>query len=127
MSLSLIEKTDEVLRAWENLAPEATFSGLTVQEFRETSQPLLEIRERIALLDQQRQGAKAARDIAEKEMVINLQLIVDSIKGAKEYGKDSELYAAIGYVTRSARQSGWIRKKAQPETALVKRDTRWFF
>jgi|GEM_PF-6982236 len=30
------------------------------------------------------------------------------------------LYAAIGYVTRSARQSGWIRKKAQPETALVK-------
>ena len=49
-----------------------------------------------------------------------LQLIVDSIKGAKEYGKDSELYAAIGYVTRSARQSGWIRKKAQPETALVK-------
>ena len=116
MSLSLIEKTDEVLRAWESLAPDAIFSGMTVQEFRETSQPLLEIRQRIALLDQQRQGAKAARDIAEKEMMINLQLIVDSIKGTK----DSELYAAIGYVTRSARQSGLTRKKAQPETALVK-------
>ena len=120
MSLSLIEKTDEVLRAWESLAPEAIFSGMTVQEFRETSQPLLEIRQRIALLDQQRQGAKAARDIAEKEMMINLQLIVESIKGTKDYGKDSELYAAIGYVTRSARQSGLTRKKAQPETALVK-------
>jgi hypothetical protein len=34
MSLSLIEKTDEVLRAWESLAPEAKFSGMTVQEFR---------------------------------------------------------------------------------------------
>ncbi len=120
MSLPLIEKTNEVLRAWETLAPEATFSGMTVQEFREAFQPLLNIRQRIAQLDQQRQGAVAARDLAEREMMINLQLIVDSIKGSKAYGKDSELYAAIGYVTRSARQSGLTRKKAQPETALAK-------
>jgi hypothetical protein len=119
MSLSLIEKTNEVLRAWETLAPQATFAGMTAQEFRETLQPLVAIRQRIALLDQQRQGSMAARDMAEKEMAITLQLIVDSIKGTPAYGKDSELYAAIGYVTRSARQSGLTRKKAQSETALA--------
>jgi hypothetical protein len=119
MSLSLIEKTNEVLRAWETLAPQATFAGKTAQEFREALEPLQAVRQRISLLDQQRQGAMAARDMAEKEMTITLQLIVDSIKGTPAYGKDSELYAAIGYVTRSARQSGLTRKKAQPETALA--------
>jgi hypothetical protein len=119
MSISLIEKTNEVLRAWETYAPQAAFADLSPQGFRDAVQPLIAIRQRIALLDQQRQGAMAARDIAEKELTILLQLVVDSIKGTPAYGKDSELYAAIGYVTRSARQSGLTRKKAQSETALA--------
>ena len=119
MAIPLTEKTDEVLTAWENLAPDACFAGMTVQEFREAVEPLLQVRQRIALLDQKRQGAMATRDTAEKEIAITLQLVVDSIKGSPAYGKDSELYAAIGYVTRSARQSGLTRKKAQSGTVLA--------
>ena len=113
----LLDKSDEVLRAWETLATQATFAGLTSQAFRESTQTLIVVRQRIALLDQQRQGAMTARNVAEKELAITLQMIVDSIKGDPAYGKDSELYAAIGYVTRSARQSGLTRKSAQPASA----------
>jgi hypothetical protein len=119
MANPLIEKANEVLTAWESIAPEATLAGMTVQGFREALQPLVDVRQRIALLDQKRQGAKASRDTAEKELAIVLQMIVDSIKGNPEYGKDSELYASIGYVTRTARQSGLTRKKAQSETVLA--------
>lgn len=102
-----------------NARAPSTFAGLTAQAFREATKPLLVVRQRIALLDQQRQGAMATRDMAEKEVTITLQLIVDSIKGDPAYGRDSELYAAIGYVTRSARQSGLKRKSTQPATALA--------
>ena len=46
------------------------------------------------------------------------QQVVNSVKGDPDYGDDSDLYDAMGYTRKSARQSGLMRKKIiTPEVA----------
>ena len=45
------------------------------------------------------------------------QQVVDSVKGDPAYGEDSDLYAAMGYVRKSARKSGLTRKKSNSDGA----------
>jgi hypothetical protein len=45
---------------------------------------------------------------------VPLRAIVNAVKGEPNYGDDSDLYAGMGYVRKSARASGLSRKKAAP-------------
>ena len=117
---NILDKSQKLLRSWEELAPEAVFSGLTMAEFRGMVEPVLEIRESIRKADQDRVAQAIRRDAQEKNLNQKYLRVVNAIKAAPEHGEDSPLYGAIGYVIRSARQSGLGRvNKTEPETALA--------
>jgi hypothetical protein len=95
---------DVAIRAWEALAPETTFHGLSLEQFRSAARPARSVRTEIEGLRRRLRLAIHRRDAAD-ERVMQLMLgVVESVKGTPGYGPDSVLYAAMGYVRKSARR-----------------------
>lgn len=46
-----------------------------------------------------------------------IQKVVKGVAGDPDFGEDSDLYEALGYVRKSERRSGLSRKKAAPAPA----------
>lgn len=113
----ITQSLDSLLRAWEELAPDAVFSEMTLEQFRTATAPAYETRQQIAWLDQQRLSLSAARSAADANANEQYQLVVNSIKGSPKHGENSPLYRALGYVTKADRRSGLTRRnlRALPE------------
>jgi hypothetical protein len=108
------ERLRNVIAAWEALRPAKSFAGMTLNQFKTKVQPSFDARDQVVECANKRAAALTAR--AEADEVSNkLALaVVDAVKGDIEEGADGELYAAMGYVRKSARKSGLKRtvKKA---------------
>ena len=59
-------------------------------------------------LEAQLTAAKDNRDNADEVTGATNQLIVNAVKGDPNYGDDSDLYNAMGYVRRSAQVSDYL-------------------
>ena len=104
------DATNQILNAWQTLAPTATFAGLTLAQYQAKVQPSFDARTKIAALEDQTTSALDARDVADKTTnAVNLQ-VVNGVKGDPKYGDDSDLYDAMGYVRKSDRASGLSRR-----------------
>lgn len=106
------------------MAPKSLFCGVSLEKFRSTVIPAVEISESIVKADQERVAKAIERDASLKKLNDSYLLIVNGIngiKGAAEHGEDSPLYGSIGYKIRSARQSGLTRlRKGQSEPVAAK-------
>jgi len=96
--------------AWKELAPQASFAGKTLEEFDLALGPPLQVREEIEALEKQLEGRKADRMTLDEAASEELDLVVNSVKGTRDFGPDSPLYRAMGYVRKSERRSGLTRK-----------------
>lgn len=104
------EKLSRLEQAWQDLAAEKSFGGMTLTEFKAKAQPSLDAREAVQVAVTQMVDATTRRQAADVETLQLVQLVVNSIKGDPELGDDSALYEAAGYVRRSERRSGLSRK-----------------
>jgi hypothetical protein len=109
-------KMQRILNAWETLAPDKTFGGMTLAQFRAATQPSQTARDRIDDLEDQLTQAQADRDHADAESLAKAQLVVNGVIGDPTEGPDSALYAAMGYTRKSERKSGLSRKRKPPTT-----------
>lgn len=98
--------------AWQELAPTESFAGKTLAEFMTATETPLDLRADILKLEKQLEGKRTERDLADAAATRLLELVVNSVRGNPEFGSDSSLYRALGYVRRSERRSGLTRKKA---------------
>lgn len=109
------EKLAAVLKAWKELREAKSFAGMTLEQFKAKVQPSLDARERIDELEEDMTEAMVQRDTADVETMKLVLLVVNAVKGDPAEGEDGELYAAMGYVRKSARKSGLTKKtKAAP-------------
>jgi hypothetical protein len=106
------EKYDAVMDAWENLAPTAQFGGMTLEQFQLVIKPSDEARAKISTLDQQMTAALNARTTADVVSLEKVQMVVNGVVGDPNFGPDSALYEAMGYIRKSERKSGLTRKKS---------------
>lgn len=105
-----------MLNAWETLAPDKSFGGMTLAQFRAAVQPSQAARERIEDLEDQRKQAIADRDRADEDSLSKAQLVINGVIGDPTAGPDSALYEAMGYTRKSERKSGLTRKRNTPTT-----------
>ena len=105
-----------VTAGWEVHAADASFSGLTLPQFKARVQPSLDIREQIAELEQKLQALRVEREKVDAESDAITSRVVDSVKGHPHHGPNGALYASFGYVRKAARRTG--RKRAS-NAALV--------
>ena len=100
-----------MLNAWETLAPDKSFGGMTFAQFKGAAQPALDARARIDELEDQMTQAIAAREAADDAFNDKAQLVVNGVLADPTEGADSALYEAMGYTRKSERRSGLTRKR----------------
>jgi hypothetical protein len=112
-------KMQRILNAWETLAPDKSFGGMTLAQFRAATQPSLTARDRIEDLEDQLRQAQTDRDHADEDSLAKAQLVVNGVVGDPTEGPDSALYEAMGYTRKSDRKSGLTRKRKPPTTTTT--------
>src|SRR5579885_867954 len=106
-----LEKLNNIIRAWETLAPDKSFGGMTLAQFKEKVKPSFDARDELQALESQVQAKQVARDNADAQSLHLVQLVVNGVVGDPEEGPDSDLYASFGYTRTSDRKTGLTRKK----------------
>ena len=104
------DKLQSVINAWETLRPTKTFAGMTLEQFKAKVQPSLDTRSSLTALQSQATDHRTQRQLSDDDSLQVAQLVVNSVKGDIDEGENGSLYAAMGYVTKNARQSGLTRK-----------------
>jgi hypothetical protein len=99
-----------ITNAWTTLAPAATFAGMTLAQFTAAVKPSVDARTTITGLDEQMTAAITNRDKVDVITEVTIQKVVKAVVGDINYGDDSALYEAMGYVRKSQRQTGLARK-----------------
>lgn len=102
------------LNALKTLAPTKTFGGVTLAAFEEQVAESDEPREMLEQIDDQRKQQEAARDSADGGTMRMCEMVKNGILADPEFGEDSALYEACGFVRKSMRKSGLTRKRVEP-------------
>lgn len=108
------DRYEKIENAFETLAPAATFGAMTLAQFQTAIQPSIASRTEIERIENELKAAIVARDAADATTMNACDLIVKGVVGDPNYGDDSALYEAMGYIRKSQRKSGLTRKKDAP-------------
>jgi hypothetical protein len=112
----IARRAAQVSTAWEQIAPEAEFAGMTLAAFKTAIGESFVIRERLAQLEADQSANLARRTVADAATNNRVKLVVNSVKGSPSYGENSDLYRAMGYVTAADKASGLTRKGLVPQS-----------
>lgn len=110
-----LEKLEETEKAWETHAPDDTFFGMTLAQFKARVQLSRDARSAVASIEQQKLAAINERDRVDKENLALEQNIVKAIAGDVRYGDDCDFYEGTGRVRKSEKKSGLTRTKKTEE------------
>ena len=111
-----LEKINRMINAWETLAPDKTFGGMTLAQFKNVAKPCYDTREHQDDLEDQMKQSIAQREAADENFNDKAQLVVAGVLADPTEGANSALYQAFGYTRKDDRKSGLTRKKNQPPT-----------
>ena len=110
-SKDALNRITAATEAWGTLRPAKSFSGLTLDQFKESIKPVHEVRAEITELQRRLQAAVTRRSVVDGAAIESLRRVILGVKADPEDGEDSELYEAMGYVRRSDRGSGLTRRR----------------
>ncbi|HMF57492.1 MAG TPA: hypothetical protein VK619_14210 [Pyrinomonadaceae bacterium] len=110
------EKIERMLNAWETLAPDKSFAGMTLAQFKAVAAPSQAARQSIADLEDQMTQKMAERDSADEIFNERAQQVINGVLADPTEGPDSALYEAFGYTPKRDRKSGLTRKGKKTQT-----------
>jgi hypothetical protein len=105
-----LEQMEKVLNAWRDMAPDATFGGVTLAEFQALVQSSVAARAAVTDAEMKVLQEIIKRDNADAQTLKMRELVVNGVVGDPAFGNDSALYEAMGYIRKSDRKSGLTRK-----------------
>ena len=112
---SFEQKMERMLSAWKTLAPDKKFAGMTFADFEARCAPSRNARKRLAELEDERTQKLADRDVADKDADVRMKQVVAGVLADPDYGPDSALYEAFGYIPDHDRKSGLHRGKQKEQ------------
>jgi hypothetical protein len=107
----ITEASDAIKAGWKKYASAATFAGLTEAQYEAKIQASYDIRSQISEHQKAIDQLIADRELADVATNKTNQLVIKGIVGDVNYGDDSDLYGACGYIRASEKKSGLTRKK----------------
>lgn len=110
------DKIKRILNGWQTLAPNKSFGGMTLEQFKAAVQPSLDARQKIDTLEEEIRQAIADRVTADEVSMEKSQLVVNGVLADPEEGPDSALYESFGYKARRNRETGLTRKSKKKPT-----------
>jgi hypothetical protein len=113
------KKNEEIIRralnALRDLAPEKTFSGKKLADLEAQAERSFAPRRKLIELDNEEKRQITIRETEDKKTLKMIEQIVAGVIGDDDFGKDSALYEAFGFIRESERKTGNTRKKKTPE------------
>lgn len=109
-----VEKMLRILTAWKTMAAAKKFANTTVEEFEILVNKSLAPRRRLEEIENEVTQLIAMRDAQDLAGLSKIEKIVSGVVSDDEFGSDSALYEAFGYIRKSDRKSGLTRKKKEP-------------
>lgn len=113
------KKAEDIRRAWKEQAPEAVFAGKSVADFESSIAALKLASEELAKLETARLAALKVRDEKLADLAKLSNVVVLGVQGHADYGNDSPLLRAMGYIPASERKSGLTRRATAVKTAAA--------
>jgi hypothetical protein len=111
LSRTIVDRIKVIRAAWRDIAPDATFAGMTLAEFEQATEAPLQLRAVMADLQTKLRGMKASQADVDQAAGELADLVVNSIKGTPGFGQNSPLYSACGYVRKADRRSGLTTRR----------------
>ncbi len=105
----LLTRLERQGQAWSDLAPDETFAGMTLADFRLEIEKLQVSREELVRVYTQAKAALKARGMAERKAMRASKHVALAMKCHPAHGDDSPLVRASGFLTESDRKSGLRR------------------
>jgi len=109
-NMDLLEVTAAALREF---APDTAFGGVKLADFQPIVAVCQQDRDDIVNHDNAGRGLLLKRDTDDEAALAKRELIVNGVIGDPDFGPDSALYEALGFVRKSDRKSGLTRKKTE--------------
>lgn len=106
-----MECLEKVLQAWREFAPEVVFGGISVADFESFVQASRQSRSTLTERENEVIAALVKRDNDDLTALMKKSLVVNGVIGDPNFGPDSALYEAMGYIRKSDRRSGLTRKR----------------
>jgi hypothetical protein len=103
--VGLKQRLEMVLSAWNEIAPEGKFAGMTMADFQLAINPYTQARSGVEATRTRIKAEVATKTGAESAARKLARRIVDSVRADAAYGDDSSLYRAMGYRPASERRS----------------------
>ncbi|MBS1796167.1 MAG: hypothetical protein JSS81_20105 [Acidobacteria bacterium] len=113
----IIERAIDAVRT---MAPDAKFKGIGLAELLAQAEESFEPRRQIIEVDLQRDQLEVRRDNADVRTLAMIERMIVGVLADDNYGEDSALYEALGFVRKSQRKTGLTRKKRKTEEAGMK-------
>ncbi len=110
MTENIIKRIQRFQIAWTEVAPEATFAGMTLADFKSEVAPSFDERASVDSLDALRSAAIARRNVADTTSRKTMLAVVDAVRADSTHGANGALYRALGYTPKNERRSGLTRK-----------------
>ena len=117
------QDTNAILKAWGKLAPTATFGGMTLEQYTAMVQPSMDARTQISTRETEIKSWTDKRDDADLITGDTNTKVIKGIVGDVNYGDNSDLYEACGYIRKSEKKSGLTRKHPGSAPAPAARKT----
>ena len=95
--------------AWEEVASSAQLGGMTLAQFKTKVKPSPDYRAEIATLENQLTVARQNRNNANEVSNGVCLAVVNGVRSHPEFGENSALYKAMGYIPKNERKSGLVR------------------
>ena len=109
---AIADHLTNVSNAWKKYAAGASFGGMTLAQFQAKIKPSFDDRAKIAELEKDISDATNVRDDDDAVSTVAADLVVKGVVGDPNFGEDSTIYEAMGYVRKSERKTGLTRKSA---------------
>lgn len=106
-----MDELEKTLAALREFAPTTKFGGIDLADFEPDVAACLADRNAIIDHDNAGKGLIVRRDANDVKALAKRELIVNGVIGDPNFGPDSALYEALGFVRKSDRKSGLTRKK----------------
>jgi hypothetical protein len=105
-----MDKVEAITNAWKLNAPDAIFAGMTLEKFTEAMAPSINVRRELTETYTRLATLLARRAEIDKAAALVLDRVIAGVRADPAHGTDSPLWAAMGFVRKSARKKGLTRK-----------------
>jgi len=116
------KKLQKVIDAWTTVRPDKSFAGMTLEQFKATIKPSLDLRDKDTTLRNGLKDVRTQRPLVDAGSMDHTLLVVNAVKGDPAEGENGSLYATMGYVPKYAKRSG-LTRKGQTTTPVAQNAT----